>query len=125
VEEGAFVVIMGDRVPLAGEASRSVPFLGGRARFPEGPFALAALIGCPLMFAAAVREGDLTYRVESFPIHPGGRVPRTERDKVVEEMMRRYARALEDACLRAPYQWFNFFRFWEEAEPGAATRGST
>lgn len=118
VERGDFVVIMGDRVPVAGEAYRSVPFLGGRARFPEGPFALAALIGCPLMFAAALRVGPFDYRVESLPIHPGGRVPRAEREKVVDEMIRRYAAALEAVCLRAPYQWFNFFEFWEEA-PGS------
>lgn len=119
VERGAFVVIMGDRVPVAGEAYRSVPFLGGRARFPEGPFALAALIGCPLLFAAAARVGPFEYRVESLPIHPGGRVPRAEREKGVEEIIRRYAEALEALCLRYPYQWFNFFQFWEEdAERG-------
>jgi predicted LPLAT superfamily acyltransferase len=101
-------------VPVAGEAFRTVPFLGGRARFPEGPFALAALIGCPLMFATATRVSDRGYRVESEPIYPGGRVPRAERDKVVEEMVRRYALALEATCLRSPHQWFNFFRFWEE-----------
>jgi len=113
VERGELVVIMGDRVPVAGEAYRSVPFLGRPARFPEGPFALAALIGCPLMVATATRVGTLTYRVESQPIYAGGRVPRAERAKVVGEMIRRYAAALEAACLRAPYQWFNFFPFWE------------
>lgn len=113
VELGELVVIMGDRVPVAGEAYRSVPFLGRPARFPEGPFALAALIGCPLMVATATRVGPLTYRVESQPIYAGGRVPRSERAKVVGEMIRRYAAALESTCLRAPYQWFNFFPFWE------------
>lgn len=113
VESGAFVVIMGDRVPVAGEARQTLPFLGGRARFPEGPFALAALIGCPLMFAVATRVGEFSYRVESQPLYDGGRVPRAERAKAVEEMATRYAAALEAACLRAPHQWFNFFDFWE------------
>jgi predicted LPLAT superfamily acyltransferase len=40
-------------------------------------------------------------------------VPRAERSKVVHELLVRYARYLEQACLRAPHQWFNFFDFWE------------
>ena len=28
--------------------------------------------------------------------------------------MENYARFLEELLLKAPYQWFNFFDFWEE-----------
>jgi predicted LPLAT superfamily acyltransferase len=113
VAQGSFVVIMGDRVGIAGGATHTVRFLGASARFPEGPFALAALIGCPLMVATSVRVGPFRYRVDSEPIYEGGRVPRRERDKVVHEMIERYAAVLERACLRAPHQWFNFFDFWD------------
>jgi predicted LPLAT superfamily acyltransferase len=112
IEQGAFVVIMGDRVAPDGGGSARVPFLGAPARFATGPFELAALIGCPLMVATAVRVGLATYQVTSEPIYPGGRVPRSEREKVVQEMQQRYAAYLERACLRTPYQWFNFFDFW-------------
>jgi predicted LPLAT superfamily acyltransferase len=115
VERGSFVVIMGDRVGIAG-GTHTVRFLGAPARFPEGPFALAALIGCPLMVATSVRTGPFSYRVDSEPIYEGGRVPRRERDKVVHEMIERYAACLEQACLRAPHQWFNFFDFWDPGE---------
>ena len=30
----------------------------------------------------------------------------------VREIVERYAAYLERACLRTPYQWFNFFDFW-------------
>ncbi|MGH0033321.1 MAG: hypothetical protein ACQGVC_26325 [Myxococcota bacterium] len=119
VERGDFVVIMGDRVPLAGEGAETVRFLGGEARFPKGPFTLAALIGCPLMMALAVRVGTATYRVESRPLYAGGRVPRAGRDAVVRDMTLAYASTLEDACRRHPYQWFNFFDFWETKREGS------
>ena len=112
VRRGSFVVIMGDRIALDGGGVCRVPFLGAPARFPTGPFELALLIGCPLMVATAVRVGPATYQVESEPLYAGGRVPRAEREKVVQEMEERYAAYLERLCLRAPYQWFNFFDFW-------------
>jgi predicted LPLAT superfamily acyltransferase len=112
VDRGNFVVIMGDRVPIAGVGVHSTRFLGAPARFPTGPFELAALIGCPMMVATAVRVGPASYQVDSEPLYPGGRVPRAEREKVVQEMVERYAAYLERTCLRAPYQWFNFFDFW-------------
>ena len=112
IRSGCFVVIMGDRVPLDGSGCQRVSFLGQPARFAKGPFELAALIGCPLMLATAVRVGPARYRVDSEPLYAGGRVPRAEREKVVAEMVERYAAYLERACLRAPHQWFNFFDFW-------------
>ena len=30
-----------------------------------------------------------------------------------------YAEQLERDCLRAPYQWFNFYDFWEVGRGGA------
>jgi predicted LPLAT superfamily acyltransferase len=112
IRSGAFVVIMGDRVPVDGSGCQRVDFLGAPARFAKGPFELAALLGCPLMAATAVRVGPARYRVDSEPLYAGGRVPRAEREKVVAEMIERYAAYLERACLRTPYQWFNFFDFW-------------
>jgi predicted LPLAT superfamily acyltransferase len=113
VEHGSFVVIMGDRVGIDGGATHTVRFLGAPARFPEGPFALAALMGCPLMVATSVRIGPFRYRVDSEPLYEGGRVPRRDRAKVVHEMIERYAAYLERACLAKPHQWFNFFDFWD------------
>lgn len=112
LSRGHFVVIAGDRVGIEGGSGHRAPFLGAPARFSEGPFQLAALLGCPLMVATAVREGPARYRVDSEPLYAGGRVPRQERDKVVHELILRYAAYLEQRCIRAPYQWFNFFDFW-------------
>jgi predicted LPLAT superfamily acyltransferase len=113
IERGLFVAILGDRVGLGGHATHPVRFLGAPARFAEGPLQLALLLGCPVLMATAVRIGDEAYRVDSEPLYAGGRLPRAEREKVVHELIERYARWLERACLAAPHQWFNFFDFWE------------
>ena len=64
--------------------------------------------------ATALRIGGGRYRVRSWPIYPGGRVPRRERVAAVHRMIEAYAAVLETAVLEAPYQWFNFFVFWSQ-----------
>lgn len=116
IERGEFVAVLADRLPIAGSSHHSASFLGEAARFPEGPFQLASVIGCPVMLATARRVGEAQYKVESESLYAGGRVPRRDRDAVVRELIERYADWLERACVASPYQWFNFFEFWEHAE---------
>lgn len=118
IERGEFVGMMGDRV-WESEADRSVvvPFLGRHARFPLGPFLLHAVLGCPLFLSVCVRTGPGRYAASAQLFAPDGPVPRRDRAKHAEELARRYAAALEDWCVQAPYQWFNFFEFFcDEAE---------
>ncbi len=49
------------------------------------------------------------------PIGGGVKVPRHERDKAAMELARAYVQGLEEACVRHPYQWFNFYDAWEKA----------
>jgi predicted LPLAT superfamily acyltransferase len=118
IERGEFVGMLGDRV-WESERDRSVnvPFLGRPARFPLGPFLLQAVLGCPLLLTVCVRTGPGRYAASAQPFAPAGVVPRRDRAKHAEELARLYAAALEEWCVRAPYQWFNFFEFWrDEAE---------
>jgi predicted LPLAT superfamily acyltransferase len=116
ITRGDFVAIMGDRIGLDPGGKKHASFLGAPAPFSPGPFELAAAIGCPVLMATTLRTGDGHYRVRSWPIYPGGRVPRNEREQVVQQMIERYAEILESAVCEAPYQWFNFFDFWDEAK---------
>jgi predicted LPLAT superfamily acyltransferase len=115
IERGELVGVLGDRV-WESERERSVPvtFLGRRARFPLGPFLLQAVLGCPMILTGCFRTGAGRYRAVAIPFAPAGVVPRRDRRKYAEELAQRYAHELEQWCMRAPYQWFNFFDFWPE-----------
>jgi predicted LPLAT superfamily acyltransferase len=39
-----------------------------------------------------------------------------ERDAAVRAAMQRYVSTLEALCREAPYNWFNFYDFWADAE---------
>jgi cobyrinic acid a,c-diamide synthase len=44
-------------------------------------------------------------------------LPATGRAAGLDALARQYAARLEHYCLRAPYQWFNFYEFWDEPSP--------
>jgi predicted LPLAT superfamily acyltransferase len=115
IERGEFAGVLGDRV-FESERERSVPvtFLGRRAHFPLGPFLLQAVLGCPMILTGCFRTGPGRYRAVAIPFATAGVIPRGDRRKYAEELAQRYAHQLEQWCLRAPYQWFNFFDFWPE-----------
>lgn len=114
IDRGEFVGILGDRIG-PGEHGRAAAasFLGRPARFPLGPFLLAGLLGCPVLLSLCLRTGDTRYETVVKPLTQGELVPRAEREKRARDLLERYARSLEEACSRAPRQWFNFYDFWD------------
>lgn len=113
VERGEFVGILADRLHAGGrERPRRVPFLGRPAAFPTTPFAVAATLGCPLVLCTCVRTGDAAYASIARVLRDGPPVARREREKAVGELVDAYVGELERWCLRAPWQWFNFYEFW-------------
>jgi predicted LPLAT superfamily acyltransferase len=120
IERGEFVSILGDRVGPSGRPRVvRVPFLGAEAPFPQGPFVLAGVLGCPVFLIVGLRRGDGAYEIFVEPL--ADRVPSTPRERAerLPELVARYARRLEAFCLRAPYQWFNFYDFWGDETAGA------
>jgi predicted LPLAT superfamily acyltransferase len=115
IARGEIVVVMADRTPPGVDSPvASVDFLGRAANFPLGSFLLAGVVGCPVYFALCVRTGDARYSGILRQISKGGRVARAERDENARRMLAAYVALLEEVCERHPYQWFNFFDFWEE-----------
>lgn len=114
VERGEIVGLLADRAP-AGQRSVEVPFLGRPAPFPTGPFILAAALGVPVLLFHAVRTGPRRYQVCFEPFADCVALRRASRAADVRACAVRYAAALERACLAHPYNWFNFYPFWEGA----------
>jgi predicted LPLAT superfamily acyltransferase len=120
IARGEFVGILADRIhPGAKERPVYIDFLGRRTAFSTTPFLLAAVIGCPVVHTQCIRLDDRTYEsaatVLSATIDPS--LPRR---KKAELLLRAYVAEIEKTCLRAPYQWFNFFDYWGDRERGDA-----
>ena len=126
VDRGEFVVLLADRAsPGDHTRNRETTFLGAPAHFPLGPFELAGVLGCPVFMALCIRVADSHYQAVLRPLRDAGRITRRERSKRASELQDQYVAALEGFCQGAPFEWFNFFEFWNGTEgPSAVGRES-
>ena len=111
VANGEFIVVTGDRVPVHGSRVVEANFLGREARFPQGPFVLAALLKCPMLSLFCVAEGS-GFHVFIETLAERIVLRRGHREGDMRGYVDAFARRLEAACRRAPLQWFNFYPFW-------------
>lgn len=111
LERGEFVGMLGDRT-IAGEGTMTCPFLGDHARFPLGPFRLAAMLERPIVLMFGLYRGGNRYDIhfERLAAAPGG----LARNALIEQSVRSYVARLEHYCRLAPYNWFNFYDYWEK-----------
>jgi predicted LPLAT superfamily acyltransferase len=118
VEAGEFVVIAGDRIPVNASQTVRVDFLGHPAPFPVGPYVLAALLKCPLYLLGCIHEGG-GYTIHFECLAERVELPRGRREAALTDYARKYAGHVTALLKRAPYDWFNFFPFWDQVNVSA------
>jgi predicted LPLAT superfamily acyltransferase len=116
IAQGEFVVIAGDRVPVAKQPRVAyASFLGQKAAFPVGPYIMASVLQCPVYLIFALRRGK-QYEIQFELLRESVSLPRKDRAPMLEQLAGDYAARLEYHCRRAPLEWFNFFDFWHDPE---------
>jgi predicted LPLAT superfamily acyltransferase len=122
--EGYMVGMLGDRV-VADDRSVTCRFFGAEARFPSGPFLLAAMMQCPVILAFALYRGGNRYDVHFEELAAAIPAEVRRRPEDLRAWVQRYVDRLEHHARRAPYNWFNFYDFWDEQGPARRARGRT
>jgi predicted LPLAT superfamily acyltransferase len=120
VEGGRMLGIMVDRA-LASDRTVTVDFLGGRARFPVGPWQMAHALGVPIILGFGVYHGGNRYTAHFELFAEQLRLPRERREDAVADFAQRYAWRLEHHVRGAPYNWFNFYDYWQPELPDHET----
>jgi hypothetical protein len=119
LDGGGLVGVLGDRV-LGHEGPRThtteLPFLGRPARFSDAPLRLAMLLRRRVVFMVALYRGGGRYDVRFEPLadFTAAGDDAAQRDNRLREALITYVQRLEALCREAPYNWFNFFDFWNE-----------
>ena len=86
-------------------------FCGSKARFPMGPFLLAAKFKVPVSFVFALKESNLHYH---FFAGSNKSYDHLEKGLVMQAMLDDFAREMEIKVKRYPEQWFNYYNFWQQ-----------
>jgi len=58
--------------------------------------------------------GGNRYQLHFEPLADFSQTPRADRDAAIRAAMQHYADRLTHYCRLAPYNWFNFFDFWQK-----------
>lgn len=114
IAAGEIIAIAGDRVPTSGERMLSTPFLGKPAPFPAGPYLIASLLECPAYAMACIKHGQ-GYLLKVEKLADAVATPRNKRDELIEQQLTKYVSWLEQRTVDSPFDWFNFFPFWDQA----------
>ena len=114
LDEGGVAGMLADRTP-GDDTLYPVQILGAGANLPGGPFRTAALLRRPVVFMTGLYLGGNRYAIHFDPLADFSTVARDQRDAALEVAITRYAALLDQYCRKAPYNWFNFFDFWQPA----------
>ncbi|RZA17489.1 MAG: acyltransferase [Lysobacteraceae bacterium] len=111
VAAGEFIAIAGDRVPVSGDRTCRANLLGAQAEFPAGPWLIASLLRCPVWALSCLHDGD-GYRVRIEQLFAQVQLPRGGREAALDACAQRFADWLAGCLRQSPYDWFNFYDFW-------------
>jgi len=117
LRNGEPVGLLGDRA--VDRAFATCDFLGAPAPFPTGIFAIAAAARARIILCFAFNTGVQKYRVVVEPPRPID-LPREDRDAALAREAQWFADRLAHYVRQHPYNWFNFYDFWEV--PGSEGR---
>lgn len=113
IDRGGVIGLLADRAPR-GERMMTVPFLGAEAPFPVGPMVVAALLKAPVMLGFGLWLGPRRYLLRFEPFAPRIDLPRAAREAALREALLRYTARVAAVCRAHPYNWFNFYDFWQD-----------
>lgn len=106
---GEILSMPADRV-FGSQKAFSCEFLDHQAKFPQGPFLLAAVRNVPMLFVSVMKTGAKRYTATVSRIET-----ETEGNTKAKAaaLARKYVEMLEDTVRAHPAQWYNYFEFWD------------
>ena len=112
LDHGGAIGLLGDRI-ISGDKVVRAEFLGQPANFPAGPLMLASALKVPVVLFYGLYLGGSRYEVhfELFVDRIDAKTRKRPSD--LQGLVESFAARLGDFCRREPYNWFNFYDFWD------------
>jgi len=116
LDERALVTLLVDRA-RPGNNVINVDFLGAPAPFPTAPWQLAAALKVPVVLCFGLYMGGNRYDLHFEPFEDAIKLDRKQREAALQRLIERFADRLAHYIRSAPYNWFNFYDFWQLHPP--------
>ena len=111
-QQGALIGLLADR-PRQHEATAPVEFFGRTAHIPVAGYQIASMLDLPVVLAFGVYRGGNRYDLHFETLAQSIKIPRSDRAAQLQAWAQRYAARLEYYARQYPYNWFNFYDFWD------------
>ncbi len=115
IEAGYVIGMLADRIDQDARIT-NCQFLGDNIKLPTGPLIVAYLLKAPVILCFALHRGDNRYDVYFHKLRDKINLPRKDRDLKLQLLMQEYADILEQHAIEYPYNWYNFYDFWQDFE---------
>jgi predicted LPLAT superfamily acyltransferase len=119
LDSNAIVALLADR-GQPNNPTQTAEFLGFPAPFPLSPWLLAAAVKTPVMLAFGLYRGGNRYDLHFDKFADCVTLDRSRRAEALSEILQRFADRLAHYARLAPYNWFNFYDFWNNVPDPAA-----
>jgi predicted LPLAT superfamily acyltransferase len=117
IDTGHAVGLLGDRVMSEGRKKTvRCHLLGQEVDLPSAPVLIAASLKVPLIVFFGIYQGGNRYEIyfellaEEVVLNPA------HRQEEIQLWMQKYANILEKQVLANPYNWFNFYDYWQDEQ---------
>lgn len=112
LERGEILSMPADRV-FGSQKAFTLNFLGKKAKFPQGPFLMAAMRDVPVLFVAVMKERGKRYRIIVKRIES---VSTGSIQSKAKNLAKGYVSLLERVIEEYPTQWYNYYDFLQSSE---------
>ena len=79
---------------------------GKETNFPAGVFLLASRLKVPVIFLYIMKEPKLHYHFYAEKA--------AFKNRDAQDLLKQYTKSIEKKIKKYPYQWFNYFDFWND-----------
>ena len=113
LQASEWVGILGDRT-LDAESQKQAVFLGDPVGFANAPFQLSWMLKRPIIFMVGLYRGGNHYELRFKQLFDPAGIGRADRAAALEKALAAYVVELERCCRDLPFNWFNFYDYWNE-----------
>jgi len=115
VDAGNAVGMLGDRI-MGEKKEKTVKctLLGDEIVLPTAPILIAASLKVPVIVFFGIYKGGNRYQLHFKLLAEKIHLKREQRQQDIQYWMQQYANILEKQINDAPFNWFNFYDYWQD-----------